>query len=372
VRREALWLLLLASGCDRCRGEHPPVNARPPYDARPPPNPDAPPTWSTAGKLVAPDVLRARGFPLPFGRALSWKKEPEISDTHDGRWKKTAARPPCADVPGGFEELARIPDEIVFAVGATCGYDAERDTWVPVPKFDVQGSGWAITQLDDGHLLVTGGGDAKAPRKDAFRWDSDTKKVETLTLLEPRHGHAALRLLDDTVLITSPTAGVRMELFVPSTKSFRALGAQEFGGQAVLLEDGRVLFLAQDTCGLYDPSSGGWQRCPPMSTPRVAGTFTITSIPEDRALVTGGRAVSDPSKPIDLVEIYDPHDDVWIDVLSMPVARADHVAIPLLDGRVVIVDGVGKAGPVADVFFYTPELPPLPPPLVPLPDADTE
>ncbi|MEO7092353.1 MAG: hypothetical protein ABI175_03820, partial [Polyangiales bacterium] len=216
MRQSLLLLVLLAGGCDRCRGEPPPINARPPYDARPPPNPDAPPTWTPAGALVSAEVSpRVRGFALPFGRVLVWKKEPEVFDIHTGLWKKTSPRPPCADPPGGYEQLVRIPDEIVFAVGATCGYDAEHDTWVPVPKLDVPGSGFTVTQLAKGHVLVTGGGEAASPSKIALRWDSDTKEVGPIPLLEARTGHAALRLLDDTVLVTAAKAGSRMELYVP-------------------------------------------------------------------------------------------------------------------------------------------------------------
>ena len=243
--KRALLLLLLASGCNRCRGESLPVTPRPPYDARPPRDPGPPPTWTPAGTLLAPEVSpEVRGFPLPFGRVLLWKKEPELFDTHTGVWRKTSPRPACADAPGSWEKLARIPDEIVFAVGATCGYDAEHDSWVKVPKFDVHGAGWTVTQLAKGHLLVTGGGDASAPTREAFRWDSDTNEVAAISLGEPRSGHEALRLLDDTVLVTAAKAGATMELFVPSTRTFRSLGAQEYDGEAVLLEDGRVFFLS--------------------------------------------------------------------------------------------------------------------------------
>ena len=360
-----------------------PIRARPPYDARPPPNPDAPPPWTKTGSLLAPEPSPQQlGFPLPFGRVLLWKKEPELYDANTGVWRKTSARPACADPPVAWERLARIPDEIVFAIGAKCGYDAEHDAWVPVPHFDVHGPGFAVTQLAKGHVLVTGGGEALAPRKEAFRWDSDTKEVAPLTLGEARTMHDAIRLLDDTVLITATSAGAKMELFVPSAGAFRSLGPQEYDGESALLEDGRVLFLAKGKCGLYDPSNASWLACPPMNVPRVPHTFTITAIRGDRALVTGGRAESDVGQALDLAEIYDPHDDVWLDVLAMPIARAGHVAVPLLDGRVVIVAGVtgvasvegadGAAGgaAVGEAFLYTPELPPKPPPLPPSADAD--
>ena len=355
MRRAAL-LILLASGCDRCRGEQVPITPRPAYDARPPPNPDAPPAWSKAASLLAPEVgPRVRGIALPFGRVLVWKSEPEIFDTHGGAWKKTTARPPCAASPGGWERLARIPDEIVFAIGATCGYDAERDAWVPVPHFDVRGQGWAVTQLAKGDLLVTGSGEASSPGKQAFRWDAETKEISSSSLLEPRTGHDAVRLLDDTILITGSSAGAHLEQFTPSTSTFHLLGAQEYAGAATLLDDGRVIFVAPHGCGLYDPSSATWLGCAAMSVPRVPGTFTMTAIAGDRLLVAGGRTEKDPSRVSDLAEVYDPHDDAWTDVTSMPVARAEHLAVPLLDGRVVIVGGQGDRGPVADAFFYTPE-----------------
>ena len=371
MRRAAL-LIVFAAGCDRCRGEPVPINPRPAYDARPPPNPDAPATWSQAGVLSAPEASpRVLGMALPFGRVLLWKSEPEIFDTHTGAWKKTAPRPPCAATPGGFERLARIPDEIVFAVGASCGYDAEHDAWVPVPELGVQGQGWAVTQLPKGDLLITGGADPSGATKRAFRWDAETKQVATLSLVEARTDHHAFRLLDDTVLVTAATAGAHLELFVPSTSTFRVLGEQTYDGDATMLDDGRVVFLSPGKCGLYDPSSATWLACPAMNVRRVPRTFTMTAIPGDRLLVSGGRAEKDPSRPLDLAEVYDPRDDTWTDVLGMPVARAEHVAVPLLDGRVVIVGGKGDRGPIAEAFFFTPEPEPPPPP-VPGEDAASD
>jgi hypothetical protein len=307
------------------------------YDATPPVSSDASPTWTPAGALVSPETgLPNRAIALPFRRALLWKKEPELFDTKAGNWRKVAPRPKCADARTNEPVLARIPEEIVFALGATCGYDAEHDTWVPAPVFDVEGTGWVVTQLEKGDLLVTG-------QRNAFRWSAKARTITSLAVDHARSTHQALRLLDGTVLL-SAGVGESMALFVPSTDTFRPLGTQKNDGEATVLDDGRVVFLAPGACGLYDPSAATWKQCAPMKVARKKFSFTATALDGNRLLVAGGYrdAPTAAAKMLDGAEIYDAHRDAWSELPPMPIARAEHVAVRLSDNRVLIAGGRGR------------------------------
>src|SRR5262249_36821556 len=153
-------------------------------------------------------------------------------------------------------------------------------------------------------------------------------------------GHVSLRLLDGTVLLASKK-DVKMELYEPSKRSFRLLDAQAYDGRSAVLGNGRVIFLADDgTCALYDPQAATWMRCAPMPTKREAFSMTVV---DEGLLVIGGFSDRKSSTAVAVTQLYDPDHDVWSVLPDMPIPRAEHVALRLSDGRVLIAGGTGKS-----------------------------
>jgi hypothetical protein len=321
--RLTLAMMLLVMSCKREERSAPKPEA---WSAPPPPK--ASPgewTWHEVGRLAA-SATPAIGRALPFSRAVVWTRPPQIFDAKQRAFHAAAPWPSCADAPTG--QLAVIDDEIVFAVGAKCGYDAEQDKWVPVPELAPKGTGWTATMLSKGDLLLCGGSITPS------LWDHKQKALVTLPPTSVPHD-AALLLLDGTVLLTSKK-GEKMELYQPSQRTFRALEEQKYDGQPAVMGDGRVMFLTNDGgCGLYDPASTKWSTCPSMRTPRTDFALAIV---EDGVLVTGG---TDPASKTATasVELYELKRESWIELPPMPVARARHVALRLSDESVLVAGG---------------------------------
>lgn len=94
---------------------------------------------------------------------------------------------------------------------------------------------------------------------------------------------------------------------------------------------------------LYNPRSGAWASTGPMATCRFGHTATL--LPTGQVLVTGGNSTCDDSgcKVASNAELYDPHTKRWSSTGSMTKARADHTALLLRTGRVLVVGLDGSA-----------------------------
>src|SRR3954467_444542 len=171
---------------------------------------------------------------------------------------------------------------------------------------------FAATLLADGRVLVTGGGIPSVPLSEIYDPATDRWQISA-NLLVARRGHSATLLPDGRVLVagglfcctenTEFLSGAA-EIFDPATGSFALTGtlqqARAFH-RATLLADGRVLL------------SGGYVTPPPQATARIAATATS--------------------------EIFDPATGKFSTTNSMQVARVDHSALLLRDGRVLVVAG---------------------------------
>lgn len=93
-------------------------------------------------------------------------------------------------------------------------------------------------------------------------------------------------------------------------------------------------------------ATAGIPRCQHASAPLSQG----------RVLVAGGRRHSDlpvSVPPMAGVQIYDAQAGVWTAAASMHTARAQHAAVSLPDGRVLVAGGMGHA-PLTSVEIYDP------------------
>ncbi|MBN1514791.1 MAG: hypothetical protein JXB13_22455 [Phycisphaerae bacterium] len=138
-----------------------------------------------------------------------------------------------------------------------------------------------------------------------------------------RFFHAASRLTDGRVLVTG---GLGMNLIPPSLFSLNAVA---------------VYTPATGTFSTsFQPAGGGSPTTPTLLTARSG--HTQTTLPDGRVLVVGGNVGASGTNvgtPTAGVEIFDPQTGLFTAGPSMAVARADHTATRLPDGRVVVVGG---------------------------------
>lgn len=129
---------------------------------------------------------------------------------------------------------------------------------------------------------------------------------------------------------------------------------------ATLLLDGRALvtggyqldalaraepYVAQ----LYEPRSGRWTVTGNLITPRRRQSVTLLG--DGRVLVAGGLGPylgRSAEATLRSAEVYDPATGRWTATGSMHTAREGHLAVELLDGRVLVIGGT--SGSSAEVY----------------------
>ena len=85
----------------------------------------------------------------------------------------------------------------------------------------------------------------------------------------------------------------------------------------------------------WDQDSGSF--APAGSLEEAHGEFTLTLLPDDRVLITGGD--DDANQAMSTVELSDPGGASFAVVGSLTVARSGHTETLLPDGQVLLVGG---------------------------------
>ncbi|WP_177142528.1 kelch repeat-containing protein [Variovorax sp. YR216] len=165
----------------------------------------------------------------------------------------------------------------------------------------------------------------------------------------------------DYVITGSNTAGS-----VSATVSIavQAQGLMSFARSnfgLVLLSDGKALATGgyfssifyespTNSAEVFDSGSNQWTATGSMNARR--GFHTLTLLPDGKVLAVGGLD-SEPiaSRFLSSAELFDPTTGQWTPTGSMSVARGNHTATLLPNGRVLVVGGVsGAAGRVAELY----------------------
>jgi hypothetical protein len=139
---------------------------------------------------------------------------------------------------------------------------------------------------------------------------------------------------------------------------------RRFGGDA-RLRDGRILAVGgtnttgvdgsasvfYNTAEIYDPVTATWTTLDiHLATGRAL--FTVAGLPKWNILFTGGRGASGA---LSSAEVYDQDTGTMNPTGSMSMARTEHRAIALYDGRVLITGGFDSSGtPTATAEIYNP------------------
>jgi CSLREA domain-containing protein len=165
-----------------------------------------------------------------------------------------------------------------------------------------------------------------------------------------RHLHTATLLGNGLVLVAGGSGGNRLssaELYDQAAGQFVPTGAMteaRLGHTATLLMDGTVLvtggtglFGLLASAELYDPALGTWSPTGGMGEPRKNHTATLLA--DGTVLIAGGRGENDLAPRFDSAEIYDPATGTFSYTGSMNEGRDLHSATRLHNGMVLVAGG---------------------------------
>lgn len=170
------------------------------------------------------------------------------------------------------------------------------------------------TLLNDGSVLVTGGGGASGAGYTLNSAELYSPSVDLWISIAgmsvAREAHAATLLNNGQVLVTGGTQ------YSPS-----------------------LYYVETNTVELYDPTNRTWTTVGSMNAKRSFHTATL--LKDGKVLVTGGHTVLFPHV-LNSAEVYDPETKTWSPAGTMSVTRQHHTATLLKDGRVIVVGGMNK------------------------------
>ncbi|MBW2253238.1 MAG: hypothetical protein JRI25_01415 [Deltaproteobacteria bacterium] len=130
---------------------------------------------------------------------------------------------------------------------------------------------------------------------------------------------------------------------------------------ATRMRDGRILiaggefqngsgWAVLDTVEVFAPTARSWSAAAPMNDARSGHTATLLA--SGKVMMVGGQGGTAVNKvPLASVEVYTPHSNRWTHIAPLHQARFGHTATELVDGRVLVVGGVGPEGLAGTEIF---------------------
>ena len=250
-------------------------------------------------------------------------------------------------------------------------------TLKPGPAMTVARAGQATVRLGDGRVLIMGGSVPRTSKCPMMCEPPATASVEIYdpstgkfspngSLAAPRTGGDAVLLDDGRVLVSGgygEDAGWlnTIEIYDPATGTSAVVpGTQELPvySTVLLLADGKVLiaggsydncYTTSDATLIFDPASGGLSAGPQMAKPRQGAMATLLN--DGRVLLAGGAyCIGYLTYMNDNAELIDP---------SHPLSRSTLLVSPdpttstlLSDGRILVTDtGAGCMTPAVSEIF---------------------
>ncbi|MFO0583091.1 MAG: hypothetical protein U0229_12535 [Anaeromyxobacter sp.] len=282
----------------------------------------------------------------------------------------------------GFFGAVRLPSGAVLAVGGQPSFTGDWATAVVDVRAPATGA-WSLAKplsvarnwtlpcvlaLQDGRVFAGGGANPQAEygMATAELYDAtlDAWSPTAGPMAGTHEGGVCVLLANGKVLVAG---GVRStgsttdaELFDPATGLFSPTGAMRvarYWGTATLLASGKVLVaggclggwpctVSTTSAEVYDPGTGTWSDVAPL--PYSVMTHTATLLPSGKVLVAAGcQRYSGTGKCGNAAEdrraaLYDPSAGAlgtWTATGSLGWGHADHVALLLADGDVLVVGG---------------------------------
>jgi hypothetical protein len=131
------------------------------------------------------------------------------------------------------------------------------------------------------------------------------------------------------------------------------MGVSRLGGTATVLPDGRVFVVGGEDDGLaifnsteiYDPANDRWISAAPMAVARTGQV--ATQMANGDVFVAGGLGVEPNALNVSLAsaELFDPRTDVWVTVASMAEFHEADTATLLRNGTVLVVGTTNASRP---------------------------
>ena len=218
-------------------------------------------------------------------------------------------------------------------------YDPATGEWRPTASFNRIEGGNSATLLPNGKVLAMGRSYPQGVSAELYDPVTETWSITGA----PSHPSGVL-LLDGKVLAVSNNTP---EIYDPATERWSSAGhlfpnlILRRARTLTLLTNGKVLATGTDESGLraaelYDPSTGAWSvtGTPQSENDRdggdtYGGFATLTPLPDGRVLMSGGYTSQNPASG---EEIYDPDTGQWSLTDRLKAPRALHRAT-LLVGR---------------------------------------
>ena len=280
----------------------------------------------------------------------------------------------------GFD--SGLSTNVAFSRGASIQFSVFDSYHATIGVMTEPRSFHQTTELDNGALMVVGGGNGSLLSPDAVdtieRYNPYLREFTADTPMhQERTLHRATTLLDGRVLVTGGSADLgtghaTAELYDPATQQWTMIPmtATRIAHTATLLGDGRVLvaggsnsfvltpptstnFLpifqsSQNTAEIFDPTTGSFT---PTANTMSANRFAhaATTLPDGRILLSGGvrdgQIVFGTGSPLYAAtsDIFDPTTNSFSPTGPMQIPRAIHTQDVLTDGTVIAIGGAGGA-----------------------------
>lgn len=250
--------------------------------------------------------------------------------------------------------------------------DAAPGRWFLTAPMKVSRWQFTLTTLQSGKILAVGGSTRDDPSgltATAELYDPATRSWKlTGSMSVRRSSHAATLLNNGQVLITGGTSTTgwskTAELYDPTMGTFSFAGAMAHGRAehtATLLLDGRVLVAGSACegggCGtstraeLYDPATGTFSRTGDMNVGRVG--HVAVRLVNGKVLAAGGSGFT-------ASDLYDPATGRWSITGDLVPARSQFAGVLLPNGKVFVAGGRNQTSgmtdfpPLASAEFYDP------------------
>ena len=273
-------------------------------------------------------------------------------------------------VAGGFDgSIANF----VFADAEV--YNWHTGQWTPISPMNSARAAPVALRLEDGRVMVIGGADIffnilnsveiYDPRTDTWSMAApmnDARFEDFIAVLLPGHRVLVAGGIGSDFLSLSSA-----EIYDEATNTWTPTGSmnvarQEFAGNAVVLGDGRVLafggitdeFVPTATAEIYNPVSGVWTLTGSMNIARA--DHAAVRLHDGRVLVAGGDS-SEEEPRFKSAEIFDPHTGQWSMTGDMTTGRSEseYAVVLLPDGRVLVPGGhTAFQTPVSSADLYDP------------------
>jgi len=222
-------------------------------------------------------------------------------------------------------------------------YDPANDSFTPAANMNSKRSYHTATLLQNGKVLLAGGGTATSELYDP----TANTFTPSGSMAVSRWNQTATRLQNDKVLIVGGTgiAGIlaTAEVYDPGPGTFSSTGSMSIarvGHTATLLPNGTVLIAGglgpngqPAKSELYDPSAGTFSSAGNMVHPR--GFHAATLLANGKVLIVGGQTPNSAAS----AELFDPATNQFASTGDMIAARNAPFAVRLLNGTVLVSGG---------------------------------